>query len=58
MVQQQVQEYTQPERIVETKTTYIEDERFNRASREASDYYMVDIVNAPNTLVPSWVPEQ
>ena len=45
-----------PQNIVET--TYIEDERFKRTSREASDYYIVDIVNAPNTLIPSWVPEQ
>lgn len=40
------------------EVTYIEDERFKRNSREAADYYMVDMVNAPNTLVPSWVPEE
>ena len=40
------------------ETTYIEDQRFNRTSREAADYYMVDMVKAPNTLVPSWVPEE
>ena len=40
------------------EVTYIEDERFKRTSREAADYYMVDMVKAPNTLVPSWVPEE
>lgn len=40
------------------EVTYIEDERFKRTSREAADYYVVDIVKAPNTLVPSWVPEE
>lgn len=40
------------------EVTYIEDERFKRSSREAADYYVVDMVKAPNTLVPSWVPEE
>lgn len=40
------------------QTTYVEDPRFNRTSREAADYYMVDKVKAPNRYVPSWVPEQ
>lgn len=33
-----------------------ESERSKRLSREAADYYMVDLTNAPNTLVPSGFP--
>ena len=54
--EQQRNRIDENQNIVET--TYIEDTRFNRTSREAADYYMVDMVKAPNTLVPSWTAEQ
>ena len=44
----------QAEEATESLNTFEEPRRY---SREAADYYTLDLINSPNQLIPSWVDE-